>query len=217
MGENLITKIDWEKCKGLVPAVIQDKKTLAVLMLGFMDEEALRLTLATKKVHFFSRTKNRVWMKGETSGNVLNLVDIELDCDNDSLLVSVNPVGNTCHLGTKSCFGGSSPFDKLRVTPSNEKENKIDFLFQLEDVIDHRIKNPNQESYVSKTHSKGLNKIVQKVGEEGVEVVIAALNEGDERLLSESADLMFHLLLLLRAKNLSIADVVAVLEKRNLK
>lgn len=200
MNKNLTTKIDWEKCKGLVPAVIQDKKTLAVLMLGFMDEEALGLTLATNKVHFFSRTKNRIWMKGETSGNVLNLVDIELDCDNDSLLILVDPVGNTCHLDEKSCF----------------KKNG-NFLFQLEDTIDYRIKNPNQESYVSKTHSKGVNKIAQKIGEEGVEVAIATINESDERMINESADLIFHLLLALRFRGLSFGDVVNLLEKRNLK
>jgi phosphoribosyl-ATP pyrophosphohydrolase/phosphoribosyl-AMP cyclohydrolase len=197
---NITNKIDWKKCNGMVPAIIQDQKTFDVLMLGFMNEEALNLTLESKKVHFFSRTKNRIWMKGETSNHVLNLVDIDLDCDNDSLLVMVNPQGNTCHLGDKSCF-----------------KKRVNFLAQLEEIIDHRIENPLAESYVSKMHSKGLNKIVQKVGEEGVEVVIAALNEGDERLLSESADLMFHLLLLLRSKKLSITDVVDVLAKRSLK
>ncbi len=199
MDENLVNKIDWQKCNGLVPAIIQDKKTYDVLMLGFMNVEALDLTLKTKKVHFFSRTKNRIWMKGETSGNVLNLMDIQLDCDNDSLLIFVDPIGNTCHLQEKSCF-----------------KKRVNFLAKLEEIIDDRIKNPDEESYVTKTHKKGLNKMIQKVGEEAVEVVIAALNESDERFISENADLIFHLLLVLRSKNLSFMDVVSVLEKRNL-
>ena len=197
MTENLIKKIDWKKCNGLVPAIIQDQKTAAVLKLGFMNEEALKLTCKTKKVHFFSRTKNRIWMKGETSGNVLNLVNIELDCDNGSLLILVDPIGNTCHLGNRSCFKKSG-----------------NFLMQLEEIIDQRIKNQNAESYVSKMHNKDLNKIAQKVGEEGVEVVIAALNEGDERLLNESADLLFHYLILLQAKGYQLNDVVNVLKNR---
>jgi phosphoribosyl-ATP pyrophosphohydrolase/phosphoribosyl-AMP cyclohydrolase len=197
MGENLVEKINWQKCNGLIPAIIQDYKTCDVLMLGFMNVEALELTIATKKVHFFSRTKNRIWMKGETSGDILNLTEIKLDCDFDSLLVLVNPLGDTCHLQRKSCF-----------------DKRVNFLLQLEDLINERFKSDDEESYIVKMRKKGINKIAQKVGEEAVEAVIAALNESDERFLNESADLIFHLMLLLRQKGLLLEDVIEVLRKR---
>lgn len=198
MCENLIKKINWQKCNNLIPVIIQDAKTLEVLMLGFMNEEALKLTQDTNKVHFWSRTKNRIWMKGEESSNILNVIDIKLDCDNDSLLILVNPIGNTCHKGTKSCF--------------NLRTN---FLIELQEIIDDRIKNPKNESYISKLFQKGLNKVAQKVGEEATEVVIAALKETDEEFLNESADLLFHLILLIKSKRFSINDVINVMKTRN--
>jgi phosphoribosyl-ATP pyrophosphohydrolase/phosphoribosyl-AMP cyclohydrolase len=204
MYKSMMEKIDWKKCNNLVPVIIQDGKSLAVLMLGFMNHEALDLTVKTAKVHFWSRTKNRIWMKGEESGNILHVVDIKLDCDNDSLLILTSPIGNTCHLGMKSCFDYSP-----------------NFLFDLEKTIDDRISaiddriaNQNSESYVSNLVKSGVNKIAQKVGEEATEVVIAALCEGRDEFLGESADLLFHLLILLRARGLELHDVVEVLKSR---
>ena len=191
-------KINWQKCNNLIPAVIQNVKTLEVLMLGFMNEEALKLTQEKSKVHFWSRTKNRIWMKGEESGNVLNVVNIHLDCDDDSLLILVEPIGNTCHNGTKSCFNCNA-----------------NFLVELEDIIHDRIKNPQKESYTSQLSQKGINKVVQKVGEEATEVIIAALNETDEALIGESADLLFHLIMTLKIRNLSLNDVIKLLKQRN--
>lgn len=192
------TQIDWAKCNNLIPAIIQDAKTLTVLMLGFMNEEALKLTQETNRVHFWSRTKNRIWMKGEQSGNILNVININLDCDNDSLLILVNQVGNTCHKGTKSCFN-----------------YKVNFLAELEEIIADRIQNPQSESYTSQLAHKGLNKVAQKVGEEATEVIIAALNETDDALLRESADLLFHLMIVLKMRNLELNDVIKLLKQRN--
>ncbi|QED23621.1 bifunctional phosphoribosyl-AMP cyclohydrolase/phosphoribosyl-ATP diphosphatase HisIE [Candidatus Deianiraea vastatrix] len=194
----MIEKIDWQKCNNLIPSVIQDAKTLDVLMLGFMTIEALNLTISTNKVHFWSRTKNRIWMKGEDSGNILRLENIHLDCDGDSLLILVNPVGNTCHNGTKSCF--------------NYKAN---FLSQLEEIIDDRVKNQVDESYISSMQKKGINKIAQKVGEEATEVIIAALNEKDVDFIGECADLVFHLMLLLKYKNLTFNHVISKMKERD--
>ena len=198
MCKNLIEKIDWPKCNNLIPAIIQDSKTLEVLMFGFMNKEALKLTQEINKVHFWSRTKNRIWMKGEESGNILNVIDVKLDCDNDSLLILVKPSGNTCHNGTKSCF-----------------DCRTNFLAELEEIIDDRIKNPQENSYVSKLAKKGINKVVQKVGEEATEVVIAALKETDEELISESADLLFHLIMTLKMRNLELNNVIELLRQRN--
>jgi phosphoribosyl-ATP pyrophosphohydrolase/phosphoribosyl-AMP cyclohydrolase len=200
MREDLIDKIDWKKCNELVPVIIQNVKTLEVLMLGFMNKEAIILTHETGNVHFFSRTKNRIWMKGEESGNILQIVEMNLDCDCDTILALVKPIGNTCHLGTNSCFG---------IEPN--------FLNILEGTILQRIESKNDESYVSKLTSKGMNKIAQKVGEEGVEVTIAAINESDDLLLEEVADLIFHIIIVLKFRNLSIFNAIDVLMKRERK
>lgn len=198
MRQNLIEKIDWQKCNNLIPAIIQDQKTLEVLMLGFMNQEALKLTQETQKIHFWSRSKNRIWMKGEESGNVLNMVDIKLDCDNDSLLVLVDPFGNTCHNGTKSCFNC-----------------RTNFLAELEDVIEDRISNPKEGSYTSELVKNGINKVAQKIGEEATEVIIAALSETNENLIAESADLLFHLMMTLKMRGLELSDVIELLKQRN--
>ena len=196
---DFIGKIDWKKVNNLIPCVVQDCKTFDVLMLGFCNKEAIKLTQATGKMHFFSRTKNRIWMKGEESGNVLRVKKMRLDCDNDTLLAVVEPVGNTCHTGTKSCF-----------------DERVNFLAELEEIIDERLKNNDlKNSYVASLSAKGLNKVAQKVGEEATEVVISALAESDDRFLNESADLLFHFLLLLKNKNFELSDVVKVLEKRH--
>ena len=196
---DFVEKIDWKKCGNLVPCVVQDCKTFDVLMLGFCNKEAIKLTQQTGKMHFFSRTKKRIWMKGEESGNVLNVVKLKLDCDNDTILALVNPVGNTCHTGTKTCF-----------------DERINFLAELEEIIDERLKNNDlKNSYVASLSAKGLNKVAQKVGEEATEVVISALAENNDRFLNESADLLFHFLLLLKNKNFELKDVVKVLEMRH--
>ena len=197
-------KIDFNKnTDGLVPAIIQDANTKNVLMLGYMNEEAFVKTKETKQVTFYSRSKKRLWTKGEESGNFLNLVDIKVDCDNDTLLIQVNPIGPTCHKGTDTCW-------------AEENLQNFGFLTQLEAIIKDRKENfkPN-ESYVASLFSKGINKIAQKVGEEAVEVVIEAKDSNDELFLNESADLLFHYLILLQAKGYSLNDVVEVLKKRH--
>ena len=192
--------IDFNKGEGLVPAVIQDEQTLEVLMLGYMNAEAYQKTVSEKKVTFFSRTKKRLWTKGEESGNFLNVVSILEDCDNDTLLIKVNPVGPTCHKGNRSCFD----------TAFNQN-----FIFELEKIIGDRYANPVEGSYVNKLRNKGLNKIAQKVGEEGVETVIAALNETEHDLVNEASDLLFHLLVLLKEKNVSLEKIARNLEGRH--
>lgn len=186
----------------LVPAIVQDNETKNVLMLGFMNQEAFNKTIATKKVTFFSRTKNRLWTKGEESGNFLNLVSYAVDCDNDTLLLKVNPVGPTCHTGSDTCW--------------NEENNQgFGFLSTLENTIKERKENASAEkSYVASLFEKGINKIAQKVGEEAVEVVIEAKDNNDELFLNESADLLFHYLILLQAKGFQLEDVVSVLKVR---
>ena len=194
-------KIDFDKNSiGLVPAIIQDVETKNVLMLGYMNKEALNLTLESNKVHFFSRSKNRIWMKGEESGNFLNLISLKPDCDNDSLLLKVKPQGPTCHKGNDTCWG---------------EKNDHNFLNILEKIIVDRIKNPSNNSYVSNLFEKGIDKIAQKLGEEATEVIIASKNENKKELIYESADLLFHFLILLQKKNLRFKDVVNELEKRN--
>lgn len=192
--------IDFEKTQGLVPVIIQDEQTLEVLMLGYMNQEAWDKTQAEGKVTFFSRTKNRLWTKGEESGNFLFVKETHIDCDNDTLLIKVSPVGPTCHTGARSCFK----------TGYNQN-----FIFQLEQIIKDRYDNPSEASYVNKLRAKGLNKIAQKVGEEGVETVIAALAETDEDFINESSDLIFHLLVLLREKGKTLADIGTNLEGRH--
>ncbi len=186
----------------LVPAIIQDAQTLNVLMLGYMNQEAFDKTQSTGKVTFFSRTKNRLWTKGEESGNFLNLVDIKLDCDSDSLLIKVNPVGPTCHTGTDTCW-------------KEDNDQSFGFISKLEDTITNRIENADaSKSYVASLFKKGINKVAQKVGEEAVEVVIEAKDNNDELFLNESADLLFHYLMLLQAKGYKLNDVVNVLKGR---
>lgn len=187
---------------GLVPAIIQDANTKNVLMLGYMNQDALDKTQQTQQVTFFSRTKNRLWTKGEESGNFLNLVDIKLDCDNDTLLIFVNPSGPTCHKGSGTCWNDTN----------NESYG---FISKLEDVITNRIEDAKaSKSYVATLFKEGINKIAQKVGEEAVEVIIEAKDTNDELFLNESADLLFHYLLLLQAKGFKMKDVVTVLKGR---
>jgi phosphoribosyl-ATP pyrophosphohydrolase/phosphoribosyl-AMP cyclohydrolase len=192
--------IDFKKGEGLVPVVIQDEKTLEVLMLGYMNEEAYQKTKTEGKVTFFSRSKNRLWTKGEESGNFLHVVSIKEDCDQDTLLIKVNPVGATCHNGTRSCF---------------DSEYNQNFIFELEKIIDERYNHPLEGSYINKLRAKGINKIAQKVGEEGVETVIAALNETEHDFINEASDLIFHLLVLMREKNVSLLSIAKNLENRN--
>lgn len=196
-----INVIDFKKGNGLVPAIIQDAESGRVLMMGYMNSVALSTTLQTGKVTFFSRSKERLWTKGETSGNFLDLVRIDQDCDADTLLVQAIPAGPVCHTGEPTCFGNAF--------------QGISFLRYLEKVIDQRYHNPSDQSYTSSLFKKGLDKIVQKVGEEAVEVVIAAKNEEKDLLLGELADLTYHLLVLLRAKNIQFSEVLKLLEDRH--
>lgn len=196
-------KIDFEKMDGLVPAIIQDATTKNVLMLGFMNEEAYKKTLETGHVTFWSRSRQTLWTKGETSGHFLNLVSIKNDCDNDTLLVRVNPVGPTCHTGTDTCWG------------EDNETNPILFLTELQDFIDKRKKEMPEGSYTTSLFNKGINKISQKVGEEALETVIEATNGTDEHLIYEASDLLYHLLVMLTAKGLRIEDIAAELQKRH--
>ena len=195
-------KIDFAKGDGLVPAIIQDANTLQVLMLGYMNQEAYEKTCQENKVTFFSRTKNRLWTKGEESGNFLQVVSISLDCDQDTLLIKAIPQGPTCHLGTQTCW-------------AEEKVTRFGILAELENTISQRLEAGNSEkSYVASLKEKGIEKIAQKVGEEAVETIIEALRSNDELFLNESADLLFHYLILLQAKNFTLNDVLKVLEAR---
>ncbi len=195
-----ISQIDFSKSNGLVPCIVQDAATKNVLMLGYMNADAILKTLETKLVTFYSRSKETLWMKGETSGNVLNLVEMKLDCDHDTILLKVNPKGPTCHTGTDTCF--------------NESNSNWD-LNSLESIISDRKQNPKKGSYTSDLLSKSINKIAQKVGEEAVELVIEAKDQNEELFLGEAADLMFHYLVLLQAKEHSLNDVLCVLKKRH--
>lgn len=194
--------LDFSKLDGLVPAIIQDNTTNKVLMLGFMNEEAYNKTVSEKLVTFYSRTKNRLWTKGEESGNCLDVVTITEDCDNDTLLIKVNPRGPVCHTGSDTCF------DEVNANP-------IMFLTYLQDLIDRRKVEMPEGSYTTKLFQKGINKIAQKVGEEAVELVIEAKDQNDDLFLNEAADLIFHLFVLLTAKNYRIEDVVKVLQGRH--
>ncbi|MFD1014810.1 bifunctional phosphoribosyl-AMP cyclohydrolase/phosphoribosyl-ATP diphosphatase HisIE [Winogradskyella rapida] len=198
--------VDFNKNEdGLVPAIIQDNTTQQVLMQGYMNAEALQKTQDTKLVTFYSRSKQRLWTKGEESGNVLNLVSIKLDCDKDSLLIKVNPQGPTCHKGTDTCW-------------DENNTSTYGFLSNLEATIESRIKAADSEkSYVASLFAKGINKVAQKVGEEAVEVVIEAKDDNDDLFLEESADLLFHYLMLLQAKGFKLDDVVSVLRSRDKK
>ncbi len=194
--------INFNKGNGLVPVIIQDAVTQKVLMLGYMNEAAFEQTKAEQRVTFFSRSKQRLWTKGETSGNFLNVVDIKLDCDNDTLLIKVNPVGAVCHTGADTCF-------------KEENVADIQFLNMLGEIIHERKTNPSDKSYTSSLFKKGVNKIAQKVGEEAVEVVIEAKDDNDDLFKSECADLMYHLMVLLEYKNVGLKDIVDILQERH--
>ena len=193
-------EIDFDKTNGLIPVIIQDEQTLEVLMLGYMNQEAYDKTVEENIVTFFSRSKNRLWTKGETSGNYLHVKDIHIDCDNDTLLIKVNADGPTCHTGSRSCF---------------KTDYNQNFILRLEEIIADRYENPQEGSYVNKLRKKGLNKIAQKVGEEAVETVIAALNETETDMINESSDLVFHLLVLLKEKGLNLERIAKNLEERH--
>jgi phosphoribosyl-ATP pyrophosphohydrolase/phosphoribosyl-AMP cyclohydrolase len=194
--------LDFTKLNGLIPAIIQDNTTNKVLMLGFMNEEAYGKTVREKQVTFFSRTKNRLWTKGEESGNFLDVVEITPDCDNDTILIKANPRGPVCHTGADTCF-------------NEDNADPILFLRYLQDLIYTRKAEMPEGSYTTKLFQKGINKIAQKVGEEAVELVIEAKDQNDDLFLNEAADLVFHLLVLLAAKNYRIDDVVKVLQSRH--
>ncbi|PWL29637.1 MAG: bifunctional phosphoribosyl-AMP cyclohydrolase/phosphoribosyl-ATP diphosphatase [Fluviicola sp. XM-24bin1] len=194
--------IDFNKGNGLVPAIIQNARTQQVLMLGYMNEEAFNATVETGNVTFYSRSKERLWMKGESSGNVMHVEEIRVDCDNDTLLIKANPSGPVCHTGANTCF--------------NETDAK-GFLYQLEATISERIVSQSDDSYTSKMFRKGINKMAQKVGEEAVEVVIEAKDDNMELFENEAADLLYHLLLLLRAKNSGLENIEQILKERHRK
>jgi phosphoribosyl-AMP cyclohydrolase / phosphoribosyl-ATP pyrophosphohydrolase len=200
-----IDALDWSKSDGLLPGIVQDARTEAVLMLGYLNRDALQATLERRRVVFYSRSKQRLWEKGETSGNTLNLISVTADCDNDTLLIRVNPAGPACHRNTPTCFGDGS-------LPASES---YAFLARLEEVIDSRIAGNHEGSYTASLHARGIKRMAQKVGEEGVEVALAAQAGDEKELLSESADLLFHLALLLRAKGLSLGAVAAELAARH--
>jgi len=189
----------WDKQNGLLPAVVQDATTLRVLMLGYMDREALRVTLATRKATFFSRSRQRLWVKGETSGHTLDVVSVETDCDRDTLLILANPHGPTCHLGTPSCFA----------------QTRSSMFGELDAIVAQRHRERPVGSYTTALLESGITRIAQKVGEEGVEVALAAVTANDAQLLGEAADLIYHLAVLLRARELSMRHVDAVLEQRH--
>ena len=194
--------LDFGKMNGLVPAIIQDNYTQKVLMLGFMNEEAYNKTVETGKVTFFSRTKNRLWTKGEESGNFLHVVSIAADCDNDTLLIKVNPAGPVCHTGADTCWG-------------EKNEQDIMFLKELQDFIDKRHEEMPEKSYTTSLFKSGVNKMAQKVGEEAVETIIEAYNGTDERLIYEGADLLYHLIVLLTSKGYRIEDLARELKERH--
>ena len=198
-----ISKIDFNKMDGLIPAIIQDAETQNVLMLGFMNEDALSKTQEIGKVTFFSRTKNRLWTKGEESGNFLNVVSMAIDCDNDTLLIKVNPVGPVCHKGDDTCFEEANT------------GNDIQFLSYLQDFIDKRKAEMPEGSYTTSLFQKGTRKITQKVGEEAVETIIGAMANDDENFMYEAGDLLYHLVVLLTHKGYRIEDVVRELKKRH--
>lgn len=205
MNEGRLGRLDWDKGGGLLPAVIQDARTARVLMMGYMNPESLRRTLEGRRVVFYSRTRNALWTKGETSGHYLDVVDVSADCDADTILVLANPVGPTCHKGTETCFADARVPDASRMT----------FLASLEATIAHRIAESPEGSYTARLYSSGIGRIAQKVGEEGVETALAAVTREDDELLGECADLLYHLLVLLKARDLSLDRVVQELASRH--
>ena len=199
--------MDFQKLNGLVPAIIQDARTSTVLMLGFMNSEALDKTREEGKVTFYSRTRNRLWTKGEESGNFLHVVEILEDCDKDTLLIKANPAGPVFHTGTDTCFDEKNK--------ASEDPEGIDFVAQLQTLIHNRKKEMPEGSYTTSLFSEGINKIAQKVGEEAVELIIESKDNNDELFLNEAADLLYHLLVLLSAKGKDMKDVVSILEQRH--
>lgn len=193
-------QIDFSKGNGLVPVIVQDDKTLQVLMLGYMNEEALKKTETEGKVTFFSRSKNRLWTKGESSGNFLYVMEIHVDCDQDTILIKADPVGPTCHTGSTSCF---------------KEETAKGFLYKLQQKIIDRIESGSEDSYTSKLFNRGINKVAQKVGEEAVELVIEAKDDNEELFKNEAADLLYHLLILLKAKDCRLEDIEQILVERS--
>ena len=196
-------KIDFEKCGGLVPAIIQDVQTRKVLMLGYMNEEAFNKTIETKKVTFWSRSRQTLWTKGETSGNFLHLVDVKVDCDNDTLLIQATPDGPTCHTGTDTCWGEVN------------ESNPLLFLTELQDFINRRHEEMPEGSYTTSLFKDGINRMAQKLGEEALEAVIEATNGTNDKLIYEASDVFYHLIVLLTSKGLRIEDVASELQKRH--
>jgi phosphoribosyl-ATP pyrophosphohydrolase/phosphoribosyl-AMP cyclohydrolase len=197
-----INDLAWKKMDGLLPAIIQDANSNAVLMLGYMNQEALQKTIETKEVTFFSRSKNQLWTKGETSGNKLELVRILTDCDKDTLLIFANPIGPVCHTGVKTCFGEpASPH--------------LEFIITLEKIIRSRQQDAHQNSYVTKLFEDGIPRIAQKVGEEAIEVALASIHKNKAEFCEEVADLLFHMLVILQARDLSLSDILKVLKTRH--
>ena len=205
MTKELLSQLDWNKGDGLLPVVVQHVRTGQVLMRAFMNPAALEATQALGRVTFYSRSKQRLWTKGETSGNFLRFIDAAADCDNDAILILAEPVGPTCHTGTNSCFGDDT----------TTLAQRLAFLGELENVIAQRILEKPEGSYTARIWEQGPTRMAQKVGEEGVEVALAAVTQDDGRLIGESADLLYHLTLLLKSRNLSLAQVVAELEQRH--
>ncbi|MDP2560547.1 bifunctional phosphoribosyl-AMP cyclohydrolase/phosphoribosyl-ATP diphosphatase HisIE [Psychrobium sp. 1_MG-2023] len=202
LTDQKIESLDWVKVDNMMPVVVQDAYNGKVLMLGYMNQEALNKTLELGQVTFFSRTKQRLWTKGETSGDFLTVVDIAKDCDNDTLLIMATPAGPTCHLGTQSCFDDSKGF-------------ALDFIGHLDNVIEQRYNNPDEASYTSSLFKRGVKRMAQKVGEEGVEVALAAATNDREELINESSDLLYHLLVLLRGKGVPMSEVMDNLRQRH--
>jgi phosphoribosyl-ATP pyrophosphohydrolase/phosphoribosyl-AMP cyclohydrolase len=200
-----VVTLDWHKGGGLLPAIVQHARTGHVLMLGYMDEAALHATLAHGRVVFYSRSRQALWTKGETSGHYLNVVDVSTDCDSDALLVLADPVGPTCHKGTESCFAAAAPADAQRLA----------FLGLLENIIANRIADQPEGSYTARLFAEGPGRIAQKLGEEGVETALAAVTRDDEGLVSECADLLYHLLVLLKSRDLTLERVVDELRARH--
>jgi phosphoribosyl-ATP pyrophosphohydrolase/phosphoribosyl-AMP cyclohydrolase len=200
-----VQSLDFAKGDGLLPAVVQDAASGAVLMVGYMNRDALRETFERRRVVFFSRSKNRLWEKGETSGHTLDLVDVRTDCDRDSLLVTAHPRGPVCHVGTVTCFGDEK----------STHAERLAFLGALEGVIENRIADRPEGSYTARLYAQGAKRIAQKVGEEGLEVALAAVAESDDKVIAESADLLFHLLVLLKSRGVSLERVAGELEARH--
>lgn len=206
-------EIDFNKMQGLIPAIIQDAKTRQVLMLGYMNQQAYDLTVQTGKVTFWSRTRETIWTKGETSGNYLNVVDIKNDCDNDTLLIRVNPVGPVCHTGTDTCWGEKN--EPLPTTASTNTDNPLLFLSELQDFIEERHRQMPEGSYTTSLFRDGLNRMAQKVGEEALELVIEAVNGTDERMIYEGSDMLYHLIVLLTSKGMRIEQMAQELMLRH--